>query len=62
MLLWLQNNLGTIIVALIVAVLFAAVIVKMIKDKKAGKSTCGGSCESCGMSGACHGNQKKGGK
>lgn len=62
MLLWLQSNLGTIIVALVVAVLFGAVIAKMIKDKKAGKSSCGGSCEMCGMAGACHGAQKKGGK
>ena len=62
MILWIENNLGTIVVASVVAVAFAVVIVKMIKDKKAGKSSCGGSCEMCGMAGACHGAARKGGK
>lgn len=42
---------GSIAVLVIIAVLVAAVIAKMIKDKKDGKPSCGGDCSSCG--GAC---------
>ena len=44
----------TIIVGAIVAAIFIAVIVKMIKDKKAGKSSCSCGCAGCPMSGSCH--------
>ena len=44
-------NWGSIAVLVIIATLVAAVIAKMIKDKKSGKSSCGGDCSSCG--GAC---------
>ena len=42
---------GSILVLAVIAVIVAAGIVKMIKDKKSGKSSCGGDCSSCG--GAC---------
>ena len=53
-------NLPTIIVATIVAILFLAIVVKGIQNKKNGKSSCscGGSCGSCGMSGTCHSHNK----
>ncbi|MEA4923511.1 MAG: FeoB-associated Cys-rich membrane protein [Eubacteriaceae bacterium] len=41
-------NAATVIVALIVAALLALVIVKMVRDRKAGKSSCGCSCSMCG--------------
>jgi len=44
-------NWGSIAVLVIIAALVAAVIAKMIKDKKDGKPSCGGDCSSCG--GAC---------
>ncbi len=41
-------NLGTFVVLLIVAALAAAIIAKIVKDKKAGKSAvCGGDCSKC---------------
>ena len=51
---WLTSNLGTIIVSLILAGIVAAIIVNMIKKKKAGKSSCGCGCTNCAMKGACH--------
>ncbi len=54
MLAWLCENMATIIIA---AVLIAAVIiiwVKMAKDKRQGKSSCGCGCSSCAMRGSCH--------
>ncbi|MBR0511004.1 MAG: FeoB-associated Cys-rich membrane protein [Ruminococcus sp.] len=54
MLAWLSENLGTIIVSLILIAVVSAVIVKMVKDKKQGKSSCGCGCENCAMHGKCH--------
>ena len=54
MLAWLTANLGTIIVTLILIGIVAAIIVKMIKDKKSGKGSCGCGCEHCAMHGKCH--------
>lgn len=45
MLTFIKANIGTIIVALIVAAIVCAIIVKLVKDKKRGKSTCG--CDDC---------------
>ena len=54
---WLASNLGTIIVALVVFGAVAAAVIKMLRDKKAGKHSCscGCGCESCALSGKCHG-------
>ena len=54
MLAWLSENLGTIIVSLILIAVVSTVIVKMVKDKKHGKSSCGCGCENCAMHGKCH--------
>ena len=51
---WLSSNLGTIIVSLILVGIVAAIIVNMVKKKKAGRSSCGCGCENCAMKGACH--------
>lgn len=54
MLAWLSENLGTIIVSLILIAVVSTVIVKMVKDKKHRKSSCGCGCEYCAMHGKCH--------
>lgn len=53
-----MNNLGTIIVALVVLLILVLVTVKMISDKKQGKSSCGGGCGSCPNAGLCHAKNK----
>ena len=62
MLSWLQANIGSIAVILILLVVIALIIRRLILDKKAGRHICGGSCGSCGgscagcpMHGQCHG-------
>ena len=45
---------GTVIVGSVLAVIVGLLIWKMIKDKKAGKSSCGGNCSHCAMGGTCH--------
>ena len=54
MMAWLAENLGTIIISLILAVIVAAIVVSMIRDKKKGKSSCGCDCAHCGSCGSCH--------
>ena len=54
MLAWLSANLGTILISLVLLAVVITVIAVMRKDKKKGKSTCGGNCGYCPMSGSCH--------
>lgn len=49
----LEEIMGTIFVAVLVAVIVGLIIYSMIRDKKNGKSIqCGGDCKHCG--GHCH--------
>lgn len=54
MLAWLTENLGTIVISLILICIVTAVIVGMVRDKKQGKGSCGCGCEHCAMHGKCH--------
>ena len=61
MMIWIQANIGSIVVAAILLVIIALIIRRLILDRKAGKHICGGSCGSCGgscagcpMHGQCH--------
>ncbi|MBQ3081356.1 MAG: FeoB-associated Cys-rich membrane protein [Clostridia bacterium] len=51
----------TIIIATVVAVVFIAIVVKGIINKKNGKSSCscGSGCGSCSLKGTCHANTEK---
>ena len=53
---WISENLGTIVVSALLIVMIAGVVRGMIRNKKAGKSTCGCGCGcgSCPMGGSCH--------
>ncbi len=53
MLLWIQANIASIAVGLILLAVIALIIRRLILDKKAGRHICGGSCGSCG--GGCTG-------
>ena len=50
----LSNNYPTIIIFAVLVAVIALIIVKMVKDKKKGKSACGCNCDSCPMGGSCH--------
>ena len=61
MLFWLQANLLTIVVGLILLGVVVLIVRRLVLDKRAGKHICGGSCGSCGggcggcpMQGQCH--------
>lgn len=43
---WLTQNLSTIIVSVLLLTMMGGIVYKMIRDKKSGKSSCGG-CSGC---------------
>lgn len=51
---WLAANWVNIIILALVGGLIALAVIVMIKDKKAGKSSCGCNCANCAMAGKCH--------
>ena len=56
---WISANIGTIIICAVLVLIVAAIIFKLVRDKRKGKSSCGCTCAHCAMSGTCHGNIKK---
>ena len=48
------DNAGTILISLALIALVTGIIIQLRRDKKQGKSSCGGNCGSCPMSGSCH--------
>ena len=48
------ENAGTIVVTIGLIAVVAAIVVKLRKDRKQGKSSCGGNCGTCPMAGKCH--------
>ena len=51
---WITGNIGTIIVLLVLVLIVAAIVRTMIRDKRCGKSTCGGNCAHCSLCKAGH--------
>ena len=51
---WLIDNIGTVIALLILAIVIALIIIKMVKDKKNGKTGCSCGCDHCAMKDNCH--------
>ena len=49
----------TVVVVVIIIGVVALAVFSIVRDKKKGKCSCGNSCSSCGMSGACHQKNEK---
>ena len=54
MLEFLQQNYLTIIIIAVLVLMVALIIRSIVKDKKAGKNTCGANCAHCANAGYCH--------
>ena len=52
MLTWLSANLVNIALVALITLIVAFLIRGMIRDRKAGKCSCGGNCENCGACGS----------
>ena len=55
---WFAANLGTIFISLVLLVIVSLIVVYLLRQKKAGKSSCGANCAHCAMHGQCHEHQK----
>ncbi|MBR5349583.1 MAG: FeoB-associated Cys-rich membrane protein [Lachnospiraceae bacterium] len=62
MLEWIAANIGTILITLLLIMIVAGIVLSLIKDKKQGKSSCGGNCAHCQMCAACRQGKKSGRK
>ena len=51
---WIAENIATIIICLVLLLIVAAILYSMARVWKKGKSSCGGGCQGCPMSGSCH--------
>ena len=51
---WIIENAGTIIVSIALIALVTCIIIRLCKEKKQGKSSCGCNCGCCSMAGSCH--------
>ena len=54
---WILNNIGTILIFLLLTAVICAVIHSMRKNKKIGKTSCGCGCAGCVLRGKCHGDK-----
>lgn len=54
MLEWISQNLATIIIAVIIVAIIVCIIIKMRRDKKSGRTSCGCGCDNCPSSSICH--------
>ncbi|MEA4921011.1 MAG: FeoB-associated Cys-rich membrane protein [Clostridiaceae bacterium] len=52
--LWIINNMATIIICLILAAVVASIVAGMVRKNRKGQSSCGCGCSGCPMSGSCH--------
>ncbi len=51
---FISNNLASIIIGSFVFIIVGVVFIKLIRDKKNHKSSCGAGCSGCPMAGNCH--------
>ena len=58
MIAWITENLGTILITLVLVLVVTGIIIKLVKDRKKGKSSCGGNCAHCGMRQNCSTRQR----
>lgn len=55
---WFANNIGTILITLALVLVVAAIVMKLLRDRRKGKSNCGSNCAHCAMAGSCHSKAK----
>ena len=52
---WITENIGTIVIALALAAIVVCVVRSLVRDRRHGKASGGGSCGHCPMGDACRG-------
>ena len=59
MLAFLKANYLTILIILVLVAIVVGIICSIVKDKKAGRNTCGANSAHCANAGCCHQQPKK---
>ncbi len=59
MLSWLSANLWTVLILLLLLFIVGAAVFSLIRDKRNGKSSCGGNCSHCGACSGCAAPKQK---
>ena len=54
MLAWISANLINIVLTAVIVLIVGLLVFLMVRDKRAGKSACGGNCANCASCGGCH--------
>ena len=54
MLSWLNANISTILIALVLLAVVVWIVCRLFRDRKKGKSSCGCGCAHCTMADCCH--------
>lgn len=54
MLQWLNANWGTLVICLILGAVIALIVLSLVKNRRAGRTSCGCGCADCAMAGRCH--------
>ena len=52
---WLVSHVAVVLICLGLLVMVAGAVLVLARDKKRGRSSCGGNCGCCPMGGRCHG-------
>lgn len=60
MFVWIMENMATIIISAVMLIVVMAIIVRMVRNKKKGRSSCGCGCAGCAMNGSCHPQKQEG--
>lgn len=51
---FLAANWGSVLIGALVAAVIVLIVVKLVRNKKKGKTSCGCGCDHCPSSGMCH--------
>lgn len=54
MIAWISANISTILITAVLIAVVTLIIVRLVKNRKKGVSSCGCSCSSCPMGKSCH--------
>ena len=54
---WIVQNLATIVVCAVLLLVTVLIVVKLVRDRKQGKGSCGANCADCANAGCCHHQQ-----
>ena len=54
MLAYIASHMGYIVVTLVLVLIVAAIVVRMVRDRKTGKGGCGCGCKGCANAPYCH--------